>query len=116
MLVSEIKVLSAGDLSNVVDREEKLFEVTEWNGSIKLRTLSVSQRDKMLEECTVNGAVDGQKLLHKLCIYGVCDPVLTEAMLADKSFMVIDKIATAVMEMNGMGKKGEAALSAARTF
>ena len=118
MLVSEIKVLSAAEIASAVDREEKLFAVPEWGGSIKLKALSTAQRDEMFASCTDNGRVDGKvdglKLMRALCIYGVSEPTLTEEILAQRSFAVIDRIGQAVMELNGMDKG--APLTAARTF
>ncbi len=114
MLVSEIKVLSLSDIAQVVDRQEQVFEVPEWGGAVKLKALSTLQRDQMLAASTVDGKMDGQRLVRMLCIYGVSEPVLTEDVLAERSFAVVDRIATAVMALSGMDKG--AALTASRTF
>jgi hypothetical protein len=116
MLVSEIKVLSAADIAAVVDREEKVFEVPEWGGAVKLKALSLLQRNQLMAECTKPGSaeMDAQKLVRKLCIYGVTEPVLTEELLNERAFAVVDRIAQAVLSLSGMHK--EASLTATRTF
>ena len=115
MLVSEIKVLSAADIAQVIDREEKLFEVPEWGGAIKLKALSLQQRNLLMTACTkADGTVDAQKLVRQLCLFGVSEPALTDEVLEARSFSVVDRIAKAVLELNGMGKDG--GLTATRTF
>jgi Asp/Glu/hydantoin racemase len=114
MLVSDIKVLSAEDIATALDRAEQTLEIPEWGGAIKLKALSQAQRNAMLAACMVDGKVDQMRLMTQLCVAGVAEPLLTEALLAERSFAVVDRIASAVLELSGMGKG--AALTATRTF
>jgi len=116
MLVSEIKVLSASDISSALDRTVEVYDVPEWGGAIKLRPLSLAQRDELTAQSTVNGQTDGQKIVRLLVVYGVAEPVMTEALLQDKAFAVVDRIAKRIMALNGMGTEQEAGLTASRTF
>lgn len=118
MLREQVRILTADDLTKVVDRKEELYEVPEWGGALKLRSLSLSQRDEMMGKVTDNGRVDGKvdpvRIVRELVLYGVAEPPLTAEFLADKSYEVIDRIATAVMALNGMDKA--AGLTASATF
>ncbi len=117
MLVSDIKVLSASDIATALDRTEEVYEVPEWGGAIKLRPLSLAQRDEIAEKCLVNGQQDGQKLVRMIVVYGVSEPVLTEELLQERNFTVIDRISKKIMGLNGMNVSNqEAALTVERTF
>src|SRR6185436_17085761 len=98
MLVSDIKVLSVDDIAAVIDRKEELFPVPEWGGAIKLRALSLTQRDAIQSACIVNGVTNDQQLIHHIVIAGVVEPVLTEAFIAERSFAVIDRISKRIMD------------------
>jgi hypothetical protein len=114
MLVSDIKVLSAGEIATALDRTEEVYPVPEWGGAVKLRPLSLAQRDELTKLSTTDGQTDGQKIVRLLVLYGVSDPPLTDEILKEKAYAVVDRIARRVMELNGMQK--EAPLTAARTF
>jgi len=114
MLVSDIKVLSAGEIATALDRTEEVFPVPEWGGAVKLRPLSLAQRDELTKLSTTDGQTDGQKIVRLLVLYGVSDPPLTDEILKEKAYAVVDRIAKRVMELNGMQK--EAALTVDRTF
>ena len=114
MLVSDIKVLSAGEIATALDRTEEVFPVPEWGGAVKLRPLSLAQRDELTKLSTTDGQTDGQKIVRLLVLYGVSDPPLTDEILKEKAYAVVDRIAKRVMELNGMNK--EASLTVDRTF
>lgn len=118
MLVSDIPILRADQLAHVLDRAEEILDIPEWGGAIKLKAWSLEQRDLVLSKATDTGRIDGKidpvKMVHLLVIYGVAEPQFTEAMIKERSPVVIDRIATAVMKLNGLTK--EAALSASMTF
>ena len=118
MLKSEIPILSSAQIASAIDRADDVLEVPEWNGAIKLRAWSLEQRDLVLSLASDNGRVDGKldpaKFVRLLVVYGVEEPQLTEALIKDKSPAIIDRIAAAVMKLNGMTK--EAPLTASMTF
>ena len=115
MLVSDIKILSASEIAVVLDRTEEVFPVPEWGGAIKLRALSLAQRDEIAAATSVNGKTDPQKLLREIVKAGVSEPVLTDELLAHRAFAVIDRISKRIVELNG-GAKKEDALTVERTF
>ena len=114
MLVSDIKVLSASEIATVLDRVEEVFPVPEWGGAIKLRALSLAQRDAIAKNSIVNGVSDGQKMVRLIVLYGVSEPELTEEILEQRAFSVIDRISKRIMELAGDGKA--VPLTVERTF
>ena len=118
MLVSQIPILRADQIAQALDRAEEMLEIPEWGGAVKLKAWSLEQRDMVMALATdtgrVDGKVDGAKFVHLLVVYGVADPPLTEADIKDRSFPVIDRIARAVLRLNGMTQ--EAPLTASMTF
>ena len=72
----------------------------------------------MLSQATdtgrLDGKVDGAKLVRLCAVHGVVEPVLTEADIINKHCAVIDRIARAVMELNGIATG--ATLTASGTF
>ena len=114
MLVGDIKVLSAGEIATALDRTEEVFPVPEWGGAVKLRPLSLAQRDELTKLSTIDGQSDGQKIIRLLVLYGVSEPPLTDEILKEKAYAVVDRIARRIMELNGLNK--EASLTVDRTF
>jgi len=114
MLVSDIKVLSAGEIATALDRTEEVFPVPEWGGAVKLRPLSLAQRDELTKLSITDGQADSQKIVRLLVLYGVSDPPLTEDILKEKAYAVVDRIANKIMQLNGLNQ--EAALTVDRTF
>jgi hypothetical protein len=118
MLKSDIKILSVEDISQVVDRAEQVLDVPEWGGAIRLKAWSLTERDRVMALATDSGRVDGKldavKLVHLSVIYGVAEPKLTEETISGKAWPVIDRIAQAVMALNGLTQG--VTLSASSTF
>jgi len=108
VLKSDIKILTTEDLQQVIDRKERIFEVPEWGGAIVLKALSLAQRDAMMAHVTDNGRPDGKpdpvKMIRALVLHGVHEPKLSEAFLENCAFEVVDRIAQAVLDINGMVK------------
>ena len=115
MLREDIKILSTDHIAQVLDRAEAIVEVPEWGGAVKLRAMTLEQRDAIMAQAKgPDGQLDGQRLVRLLVLNGIVEPMLTEAILAERAFGVIDRLANEVMKLNGMVK--EAALTASRTF
>lgn len=122
MLVGDIPILSKAQIAAAVDRQDSLFNVPEWGGAVRLRAWSTAQRDHVVslvvnhDKLDTSGkpTMDNQRLMRLLVVYGMAEPVLTEAEVMEKSPVVIDRIATEVMRLNAMNR--EVALSASMTF
>jgi hypothetical protein len=111
VIKSDIKILSMEDLRQVVDRKEKILEIPEWGGAIVLKALSLAQRDAMMMHVTDNGRADGKpdpiKMIRALVLHGVHEPRLSEEFLLEQAYEVVDRIAQAVLEINGMIKTAQ---------
>ena len=118
MLKQDIPILTAAQIAQAIDRQEDILHIPEWGGAIRLKALSLDERDRMIALASDNGRPDGKidsaKLIHLLVIYGVKEPPLTEQDIKDRHPAVIDRIANAVMQLNGMTQ--EAGLTASVTF
>ena len=115
MLREDVKILSIAEVAEALDRADRVVEVPEWGGAVKLRAMTLEQRDVVIAQAKDDkGAMDGQKLVRLLVINGIVEPMLTEEILKGKAFAVIDRLANEVMQLNGMTK--EASVVADRTF
>ncbi len=120
MLKQDVKILSMEDISAAFDLREQIVECPEWGGAVRIRAWSLEERDRVMAQASPTGKVDENradpiKLIHLCVVHGVVEPKgLTLEMIRTKSWIVIDRIATAVMELNGLVKG--ATLSASMTF
>lgn len=121
-------ILTAEQIGAALDRTEVEVEVPEWTTAemqaagqvacVKLQPISVEQRDKLFRLCSedgvIGGKLDNHKFLRLLVVYAMTQPQVTEEQLAQRAWGVIDRLATQVMDISGMGK--HAAVSASVTF
>jgi uncharacterized protein YrrD len=112
-------VLTADQIAAALDLAEIEMDIHEWESSVKLKAFSIDEKDRVLAACTEkDGTIDAKKLLRLLVVHGVKEPQLTMDIVSQKSFVVIERIATEVMKLNGMqtGKGPSAATVADVTF
>ena len=100
----KLPVLSAEQIAAALDLAEIEYEVPEWGTTMRLRAFSLDERDQVLSAATEkDGKIDGPRLIRLLVLHGVVEPKLTMDLIAKKSFRVVEKIATEIMQLNGMG-------------
>jgi hypothetical protein len=111
----KLPVLSADQIAAALDLAEIDYDVPEWGTSLKLKAFTIDQRDQVLSACTEkDNAIDAKKLIRLLVVHGVSEPKLTLDIVANKSFLVVERIAQEVMRLNGMTKeKGASAATVA---
>jgi hypothetical protein len=104
---AKLPVLTAEDIANALDIQEKDIDVPEWGTSVKLRAFTIDERDKVLSQCTEKDGttVDAKKLIRLLVVHGVVEPKLSLEIVSKKSYLVVERIANEVMQLNGMVKK-----------
>jgi hypothetical protein len=104
---AKLPLLSADDLAKVLDLEERVLDIEKWNASVKIRAFTIDERDKILAQCTEkDGAIpDGKQLIRLLVVHGVVEPRFTMEQVSKMAFIVVERIAKEVMELNGMVKK-----------
>lgn len=104
--MAELPVLSAEQLSAALNLEEILYDVPEWKASVKLKAFSLDERDIVLSACTEkDGKIDGKKLIRLLVIHGMVEPKINEETIGKISFSIVERIAEAIMKLNGMQKE-----------
>lgn len=110
-MAAQLPVLTAEQIAAALDLAEIECDVPEWGGSVKLKAFSLDERDKIVSACTEkDGTMDGKKLVRLLVVHGVTEPKLTLELVSARSFAVVERIATAIMQLNGMLKdKGASA-------
>lgn len=113
--MAKFPILTAEQLSAVVDLREVEMDIEEWQASIRLKAFNIDQRDHILSACTEkDGTVDAKKLVRLLVVHGVVEPKLSLEVIASKSYAVIERIAQEIMTLNGMSKdKGASASTVA---
>jgi hypothetical protein len=104
MALSKAAILAAND-KKMVD-----MDVPEWNGSVKIRVMSGTERDRFEAEF-VGGNKSVDMVRAKLVAKCLCDEegnrLFTEAeipQLGEKSAAVLDKLFTACMKLNRFTK------------
>lgn len=105
-------ILSATALIDAVDLPEKVVEVPEWGGSVRLRALTVGQVADCRERSTVRGEVDGLQMdLHWL-VEAMVEPQLTHdqvGQLMAKSQAVVQRLVGEAVVLNSAGVEALAA-------
>lgn len=114
-MAAQLPVLTAEQIAAALDLAEIAYDVPEWGGSIKLKAFSLDERDKIVSACTEkDGTMDAKKLVRLLVVHGVVAPALTMEVVSSRSFAVVERIATEIMQLNGMLKdKGASAATVA---
>lgn len=108
-------VLSADQIAAALDLATLDYEVPEWESTLRLKAFTIDERDMVVSQSSEkDGTVDAKKLIRLLVVHGVAEPKLTLEIVSNKSFAVIERIATEVMKLNGMSKeKGPSAATVA---
>jgi len=110
-------LLTAEQILGADDREERVIEVPEWGGSVRVRAFSKAEEHRMRKLAMVKNEVDTCRMQMLMVITGMVQPKLSldqiEA-LSHKSQAAIDRILLVLMDISGM--KREAVDDAKRNF
>jgi len=105
----EQKMLTAGDILSARDFVERVVEVPEWGGAVKVRSLTLAARYAISEMSTVGEGksrkIDQARFAVGSLLYGLAEPRLKpeEAdQMVDKSPEVVERIVSAVWEVSGL--------------
>lgn len=108
------KVLTLDDVIAVDDQQIIDIPVPEWGGVVRVISLTAAE---MITEIEGKEGVDKEKLGLRLVVRSLVDEHGTRigtdahiAMLEKKSAAVVNRIATAVMKLNGLEKVSQAGL------
>ena len=106
-----VRILTADDIWAVDDIEERVVPVPQWNGAVRIRTLSQKQANELRRRATRRNAINGKDeidndLLEALLFTeGVIEPQFTMAdygKLQQKSMAAMSLILREVMDASGL--------------
>jgi hypothetical protein len=109
--VQQVRILSAAEVLAADDIEEKTLFVKQWNGGVKIRTLSQKQAGELRKRATRTNLVtkqseiDNEALEAMLFIEGVVDPKFTMAdygKLQEKSMAAMSYVLKEIMKASGL--------------
>lgn len=99
------QILTADAILNAIDLEEKIVEVPEWNGAVKIKGFTKAVQQKLRRQATVNGELDTDRFEMLMFIHGVSEPQFSEDQyeaLRNKSAAPIDRVLREVMGLAGL--------------
>lgn len=111
----QVRVLSVEEVLAVDDRPERVVEVPEWGGAVRIKALSLGQLQDIRTRATVGGEVDEAKSTLYMLQEGIVEPRLTEAqveMLRQKSVPAIVRLLTAISELSAVDEASQRAAEA----
>jgi hypothetical protein len=108
-------MLTLEQIQEVDDRPEKVVEMPEWGGNVRIKALSVDGVTEATDRARVNGEVDDMKAAMNMVIAGVIEPKLTPesaALLTGKSAAAVTRLVNEISKLSGISaddaKKAEA--------
>ena len=110
------RILSVEEILGAPDIEERIVEVPEWGGAVKIRTFTQGDYTKIAQQAKVGEDVDNERLQILLFMHGVVEPKFTEAHyegLRKKSARAMTRVLTPIMEMVGLTKEAQDAAKVA---
>lgn len=99
---------------NAKDLHTESFEISEWGVTVKIKSLTVTQRNQLLKDASNDkGEVDSEKLYPTLLIATLVDAETEEQIFAasdrdalnGKSVGVVERVAKKIMEVCGLSNK-----------
>lgn len=115
--MSKFKILNAEEILSAADLEEKIVEVPQWGGAVKIRGLTKAQQQHIRRAAMVGDSIDTDRLEMLMFIHCVVEPKFTEGQydaLRQKSAGAIDTVLNAIFELSGF--TGAAFAQAEKTF
>lgn len=110
----QIHILTADEIWAAKDIEERVVPVPQWNGAVRIRTLSQKQsadlrrKAQRINPATRQSELDNEALEQLLFIEGVIEPKFTAAdygRLSEKSMAAMTVVLKAVMDASGFSSE-----------
>lgn len=100
------KLLTREQILQAADLKEEIVECPEWGGAVKVRSLTLGQRVRLLEQAARDGKVDDLRFVSLTFIEGVSEPKLDMGdymELAKKSNAAINRVTNRILALSGVG-------------
>lgn len=112
------RILTADEILAAQDLEERIVEVPEWGGAVKIRGLTKAAQQQVRRQATgPDGQVDADRLEILMLAACVIEPQFTEEQverLKQKSATAVDRVLQAVLDLAGLSP--EAVKQAQKSF
>lgn len=114
METTNLRILTAEQIWAAKDIEERVVDVPQWNGAVRIRTLTQKQSGDLRRKATRTNPVtrqseiDNDLLEALLFTEGVIDPKFTMAdygKLQEKSMAAVSSVLRAVMDASGLSQE-----------
>ena len=99
------KILTVEDILTAPDIQERVVEVPEWGGAVKIRSFTKQRQIQLRAQALVGGEVDSERMELLMFIEGVVEPrfgVEHIDLLKGKSASAMDRVLGAILELGGM--------------
>lgn len=104
----ERMMLTAEQILTAPDLEERIVDVPQWGGSVRIKAFSKAEQLEMRKAATIGGKIDVDRVEVLMFIHGVIDPQFSEdqyEQLRQKSAGAIDLVLQAILEASGLTKE-----------
>jgi hypothetical protein len=112
------KILTVEEILAVEDLREKVVEVPEWGGCVKVRGLSKAESQRINREAMDDqGNLDMGKWEMLMAHAAIVEPTFESAQveaLKEKSAIAVNRVVAAALEVSGLG--GDALTEAEKSF
>lgn len=101
------KILSVEDILAAPDIQEKLIEVPEWGGAVKIKSFTREEVYDIRQRALVGGQVDERMLEMLFLVHGISEPKFSEEhiiALRKKNAAVIERILREIFALSGLGR------------
>jgi hypothetical protein len=107
------RMLSVEEILAAPDIQEKVVEVPEWGGAVKIKSFTKARQIQLRSEAVVNGEVDSERMELLMFIEGVVEPKFTTQhldLLKNKAATAMDRVLGAILELGGLTPERQAEL------
>lgn len=112
-MAKQPRILTAADIWAAPDIEERTVEIPQWNGAVRIRTLSKKQADKMQAEATSTDrytkqqVVDNEKFVALIFVESLVEPKITiedYERLREKSAVAVATLQREILAASGLSQ------------
>jgi hypothetical protein len=115
--MSDVHILTIEEIAAAADCPDDTIEVPRWGGWIKVRGITVGERQQILTEATIGGVVDADLRELLWATHGIVDPPMTKDhvdLLRGKGSVAFDQVMLRIFQLSGLAP--ESIDDAKRTF
>jgi hypothetical protein len=109
------KILTIDEILAVPDLEEKIVEVPEWGGSVRVKGMTKREQQQLRKQATdpLTGRIDPDRLEILMLAHCLAEPRITveqAEQLAEKSAVAVDRVLQAIMDVAGLSDAAQKAM------